>query len=154
MQATSQEALVAFIGHTCELLDDEKFNDFLDACGADFSYRVTTYSPDLGKEMVWLDHDRGEFEMMIKMLPEHVRTKTKLSRHTTLVKAVKTDSGICQTKSKVAVYQTDLNGTSTILAIGHYLDSIDVSESEAPKLLNRELRLDTRDLGPGVCVPI
>lgn len=154
MTTQNREAVADFISDLCDLLDEENFSDFLDQCTKNFEYSVTAYSPDLGKEMTWLDHDRDAFELMVKMLPEHVRTKTKLSRHASLVTIAGQQSEIYQTKTKVAIYQTDLIGTTTILAVGSYLDKIDMSEPDKPKLVSRHIHLDTRDLGPGVCVPL
>ena len=61
MSITSEDVR-AFIGRTCLMLDDEDFGSFLKFCTDQFAYRVTTYSPELDKEMVWLDHDRKGYE--------------------------------------------------------------------------------------------
>ncbi len=143
-----------FIGNTCELLDQEQFSQFLSECTEEFSYRVSTHSPDLGKDMVWLDHDRNGFESMIRMLPEHVRIDASLSRHAIVASMTRIDASSAAVRTKLSVFQTDLNGTSSVLAIGTYRDVVDISEPEKPKLKQRELRLDTRELGPGVHVPL
>ncbi|MBP6019665.1 MAG: hypothetical protein KA735_09245 [Burkholderiaceae bacterium] len=154
MNSTARATATDFIGQTCELLDEERFGEFLEQCSSDFEYVVRTFSPDLGKDMVWLQHDRKGFEMLIKMIPEHVRVDAKLSRHATVTNVTEIEPNKIRTRSKVAVFQTNPNGTSSILAIGTYIDTIDLAQPTSPKLQDRELVLHTQDLGPGVHVPL
>ncbi len=46
------------IYRSCRCLDEEDFAGYLDLCAVDFHYRITAHSPELRKEMIWLDHDR------------------------------------------------------------------------------------------------
>ena len=40
-------------------LDDKKFNDYLDLCDPAYHYAITAYSPEIRKEMTWLEHDKA-----------------------------------------------------------------------------------------------
>ena len=50
-------------------------------CTEDYQYKVTTYSPELRKEMVWLEQSRTDLGAMFEMLPEHVKPDGRFTRH-------------------------------------------------------------------------
>ncbi len=154
MEMQARMAASDFISATCQLLDEEKFKDFLAVCAPDFEYRVTAQSPELGTRMTWLEHDRAGFESMLGMLPQHVRSDAVFSRHATVSRMVQREPARVEVRSKLAVFQTDLKGTSAVLAVGTYIDVLDMTTPEAPVLRSRELQLDTRDLGVGIHVPL
>lgn len=147
------ESVRLFIGRTCLALDDEDFDAFLAHCTPDFSYRVSTFSPELGKDMVWLEHGRQGYESMIRMLPKHVRLDGRLSR-SAIVSDVRQDAaGKACVVSRLTVVHTNANGETRMLLSGRYLDTLELSETNLA-LAAREVRLDTRDLGPGIHAPI
>ena len=52
------EAVRQLIGRACLALDDADFDTFLDLCATECHYRIRVWSPELDKEMIWLEHDR------------------------------------------------------------------------------------------------
>jgi methanesulfonate monooxygenase small subunit len=65
------------------------------------------------------------------------------------------DSGRrAEVTSTFQVFRTRLDGGATELyAVGRYFDTVDCS-GEAPKLVARHVRLDTRDLHWGTHLPV
>jgi hypothetical protein len=55
--------------------------------------------------------------------------------------------------STFIVHHTDLEGRTQTLAVGRYIDIVNMSEEQA-RLAARDVVLDTRDLGIGLHVPI
>ena len=144
----------ALVYRTCLLLDAERFDDYLALCSADFRYRVKADSPDLGKEMTWLDLDRDELADLLENVANHVRLPGRFTRHATVYAIERDDDGAraAVTTSLIVVY-TDLDGVSRLFASGRYLDTVALA-GPAPLLASRTVWLDTRDLGPGSHVPL
>src|SRR5260370_35007441 len=68
----------------CLLLDDEKFLDWLTLCAPDFKYPITTYSPEIRRQMTWHEQDVPGLKAMIELLPKHNTDQGRLTRHATL----------------------------------------------------------------------
>lgn len=133
-------------------LDGEDFKGFLRHCSESFRYCIKTYSPELGMEMTWLDHDRPALQDMFGMLRQHVRMTGRFKRHVS-VYTVDNEDGKAKVHSSILLVHTDLEGHSKLFAAGQYEDVIDLS-GDAPMLLERVVRLETRELGPGMHIPI
>jgi len=148
-----REGVRDLINRSCLLLDEERFQEYLDLYVDDFRYRVTAFSHELRKEMVWLDLGRTDLKDMFEMLPEHVKPAGTFARHVNIC-AIQQNGGadLLEAVSTLAIYFTDQQGQTRILGIGRYKDSIDVSANE-PRLREREVRLDTRALGAGSLIP-
>ena len=66
----SNEEIRNIILLSCNSLNDHDFEGFLNLCVKDFKYSIKVFSPELLKDMVWLEHDyEGPDDM-----PAHVRT--------------------------------------------------------------------------------
>jgi methanesulfonate monooxygenase small subunit len=57
------------------------------------------------------------------------------------------------TTTALIVTYTEPDGTSRVYAVGRYHDVVDVAAAK-PLLKSREVRLETRDLGPGSHIPM
>jgi methanesulfonate monooxygenase subunit beta len=145
------------------LLNESEYGDWLTLCDADFTYRITAYSPEIRKLMAWLDHDRAGILNLVELLPRHQSDHSRITRHTTVYRIdteepsaaadAKADT-IVHAVSSVAIYRTLLDGgTTTLFAIGNYHDRIRIYASAA-RFAARELRLETRQLGIGTHFPL
>jgi len=146
--------LVELIYRSCLDLDNQDFAGWLDLCAPEFRYTITTYSPEIRKEMVWLDHDREGMEGLFKMLPKHNSDHSPLMRHAS-VYLVEHDEGgkSASVVTSLVVYKTQLDGGATeLFAVGKYFDRVGL-ESDTPLLTSRNVRLDTRQLGIGSHIP-
>jgi len=135
-------------------LDDEAFDAFLVDCSADFTYRVVAHSPELGQDMVWLDHDLSELKAMLKMVPQHVRMAGRLVRHLSSASIRSVADDCAEATTRMLLVHTDPEGISRLLAVGSCIDTVAIGDRGAVKLTQREVRLDTRDWSPGLHVPI
>lgn len=147
-------AIQDVVYQTCLLLDDKNFNAFLDLCDEGFRYSITTHSPEIRKDMIWLDHDMKGMQALFTQLPRHNSDHSPITRHATVYQ-VEVDEGRKEASvvSALQVYKTDLDGGSTTLfAVGKYFDTIKL-DSGKPKLAKRIVKLDTRMLGIGYHIP-
>lgn len=151
MDRTAVEELVY---QSCLLLDDRNYKGYLDLCSEQFRYTITAHSPEIRKDMIWLDHDKAGMQTLLTQLPRHNSDRSPLTRHANVYTV-----GFDQSKkeaqviSVLQVFKTDLDGGATALfAVGKYLDSV-VLDGDKPKLAKRVVKLDTRMLGIGYHIP-
>ncbi|MCC5810118.1 MAG: nuclear transport factor 2 family protein [Ectothiorhodospiraceae bacterium] len=149
---SSNERINELICRTCLHLDQENFDDYLKLFTEEMNYRVVTFSPELKKDMVWLDHDLSEMKHLFKMLPQHVKMPGKFFRQAAVYTIEKSKQKWNSTTSFLLIY-TDLDGQSRVFAAGRYNDEI-VEHDQKLLISKREVHLDTRDLAPGIHVPI
>jgi methanesulfonate monooxygenase small subunit len=136
------------------LLDDEKFDEYLDLFSPEIRYRITAFSPDLRKDLAWLDLGRKDLESLLANLNRHIRLAGRFMRHPSgsIVEEEEGSTHLLVTTA-VLVAHTDLEGNTRVFATGRYRDRIEWIDGE-PRLKEREVRLDTRQFGPGSHVPL
>ena len=139
---------------SCLMLDEQKYKDYLDLCDEGFRYTITTRSPEIRKDMVWLDHDKKGMTTLLTNLPRHNSDHSPLTRHATVYSVAVDESGKeADVVTALQVYKTELDGgTTALFAVGKYLDHVSLADG-APKLTKRVVKLDTRMLGIGYHVP-
>ena len=153
--AVGNEDIRDFLNRIADALDREAWDEFLSMCAPEFEYRVTAHSYELDGEMIWLIHDLDGLRRLFEVLPEQLgRRGTRMLRH---VSAVGIEPGEADGRtvatSKVIAVRTSPEGVSELFAAGRYIDVVDAA-GETPRLVRRETRLDTRELGIGSHVPI
>lgn len=143
-------------------LDDERWSDWLALCDEDFAYAIMAFSPEIRRDMTYLNGDRKDLETMTEMLPKHNTDHSPLSRHT-VVYAVDVDqkAGTASAVSSFTVHQTQLDGTGShveagetrLLLVGKYYDKFRI-KGDSVKFTERVVRLNTRRLDKGSHWPI
>jgi methanesulfonate monooxygenase small subunit len=146
------EGVRQLIGRVGLLLDDGHYEGFLALCAPDFSYRIRVWSPELARDMIWLEHDYGGLAQLFATLPEHLTRPGRLTRHVT-VASIDAGPAALEVTSVVTIHHTDLEGCTATLAVGRYVDRIVEQDGEL-RLKSREVQLDTRDLGIGSHAPL
>ena len=137
---------------SCLALDDRDFTGFLALCDPGFRYKVTVYSPEIRKEMVWLDHDKKGMETLFTNLPRHNSDHAPLTRHAT-VHTVKVEGAEAEVVSTLQVFRTTLDGGATeLFAVARLVDTVKL-DGAAPSLGGRVVRMGTRQLGFGSHIP-
>ena len=152
---TARHAIDELVYRSCMLLDQKDFNGFLALCGPQFHYAITTYSPEIRKEMTWLEHDRAGLKLLFDNLPKHNSDHSPLTRHAVVYTVEPEDGdGRARVVSALTVYKTALDGGITeLFAVGKLHDVVTL-DGERPVLVDRNVRLDTRMLGIGSHIPI
>lgn len=137
------------------LLDAKNFSGWLDLCAPDFQYAIRAWSPEIRKDVTWLDHDRDGLVNLVQQLPRHNTDQSIFTRHATLYTVDFNESvDAADAVSAVSVYRTELDGgASHLFAVGRYYDRA-VWTGRCWLLRSREVRLDTRSLGIGTHYPL
>lgn len=151
----SKQAIEELVYRSCLVLDDKDFKGYLNFCDPDFRYSITAHSPEIRKDMIWLEHDKKGMESLFNNLPRHNSDHSPLTRHAT-VYTVDVDDVKKQAKvvSAIQVFKTTLDGGVTeLFAVGKYIDTVNL-DGASPKLLSRVVKLDTRMLGIGYHIPL
>ncbi len=152
----SRERLVeSVVYQSALLLDGRDFQGYLELCEPDFRYVIGAYSPEIRREMVWLDHDKAGLQTLFETLPRHNSDHSPLTRHVTVYRVeVATDGASASAISALQVFRTALDGGATELyAVGKIHDSLRIADGQA-RLSRRHIKLDTRMLGIGSHIPL
>ncbi len=135
-------------------LDQRDYTGFLALCDPAFHYAITAYSPEIRKDMTWLEHDKAGMKLLFDNLPKHNSDHATLSRHAT-VYTIATDAakGEAKVVSALQVFKTTLDGGATeLFAVGKLHDIVKVDGTTAT-LVDRNIRLETRMFGFGFHIP-
>lgn len=148
----AREAVARTVYRSCLLLDDKDFKRFLALCDATFRYAIRAYSPEIRKEMTWLEHDWKGMELLFTNLPRHNSDHSPITRHAT-VYTVDIEGDEAKAISALQVYKTAIDGGATeLFAVGKYIDRLKLGPDGA-RLVERTVKLDTRMLGIGYHIP-
>lgn len=151
---TPRERVQNLIYRSCAVLDEKRFDDYLALCDDGYEYRITASSPEIGRDMTWLQHDKEGMRLLFEQLPRHNSDHSPLTRHAT-VYSVEIDDAANQADVVTAlqVFRTTLDGGETELyAVGKIYDKVKLNGDTA-LLASRNVKLDTRQLGIGHHLP-
>ena len=158
----SVEKVKDTILRSCLFLDDEQWSRWLDLCLDNFQYKITSYSPEIRKDMIYFSGDHGELRSMTEMLPKHNTDHSPLKRHASVYTVdLSSDGASAEAVTSVVIYQTMLDGVNShidsgetrLFCAGRYIDTLIVEEDTA-KFVSRELRLENRRLDKGSHWPL
>ena len=144
------------------LLDDQKWEQWLDLCDDDFHYAIKSFSPEINRDMTYFQSSRKDLATMVKLLPKHNTDHSPLRRHTTVYTIdVAEDGKTASAVSSFVVYQNLLDGVnshidageSRLFLIGRYIDTLKLDGGQI-RFIKREVRLDNRRLDKGSHWPI
>ena len=153
VKSEQRQAIEELVYRSCLALDAKDYKAFLALCDEDFRYTISTYSPEIRREMVWLDQDRKGMETLFTNLPRHNSDHSPLTRHATVYTVDLDSSKNLSVVSALQVFKTELDGGATgLFAVGRFHDTVKLNGAE-PKLARRMVRLETRLLGYGYHIP-
>jgi len=137
------------------LLDSKDFVGWLGMCAPDFTYVIRTFSREIRKEVIWLDHDYEGMASLVRQLPRHNTDLSEFTRHSTVYTVMADESGeSVVVVTAVAIYRTTHDGGETkLFAVGRYTDTL-VRTPDGWRFRARDLRLETRSLGIGTHYPL
>lgn len=81
--ADTDDRIRAAVFRSCVLLDEERFDDYLELWSPNGNYRITSWSPDLRKEIVLLDLDVESYRTLLSNIQFHQHMLGHFSRHVT-----------------------------------------------------------------------
>ena len=140
----------------CLHLDESRFGAFLELTAEDFRYRITAYSPEIRKQMTWLEHDRAGLAALFELLPKHHVDHAVWFRHAVLSQLVQQAPEQVRALTSLAIYHTQVDvgdahltaGESRLFAVGRYHDTLRQVRGRW-LLAERNVHLETRQLGIG-----
>jgi methanesulfonate monooxygenase small subunit len=144
------------------MLDDQKWDQWLDLCDDGFHYAIKSFSPEINRDMTYLQGSRKELATMVKLLPKHNTDHSPLKRHTTVYTVdIAEDAKTASAISSFVVYQNMLDGVnshidageSRLFLVGRYIDTFKLEDGKA-RFITREVRLENRRLDKGSHWPI
>jgi len=144
------------------LLDDQKWDQWLELCDDSFHYAIKSFSPEINRDMTYLQGSRKELATMVKLLPKHNTDHSPLKRHTTVYTVdIADDAKTASAVSSFLVYQNMLDGVnshvdageSRLFLVGRYLDSFKLEDGKV-RFIQREVRIENRRLDKGSHWPI
>jgi methanesulfonate monooxygenase subunit beta len=149
-----RQAVEELVYRSCLALDGKDWSAFLALCEPGFRYTISTYSPEIRRAMVWLDHNKEGMTTLFTNLPKHNSDHSPLTRHATVYTVDVNDAtGEAAVVSALQVFKTALDGGATeLFAVGRFHDTVKLAGGGAT-LLKREVRLETRLLGFGYHIP-
>ena len=138
------------------LLDQRRFDDWLQLTAAKFHYRIGAYSPEIRREMTWLEHDREGLRAQFELLGKHHLDHAIWFRHAVLQEVSQESASSLRAITRLAIYRTAVDvgdvhvesGSTRLFAVARYHDHL-VLEDGRWLLADRLARLDTRQLGIG-----
>ena len=143
-------------------LDENNWADWFKLCDDSFFYSITSFSPEIRKDMTYFSGDKKELTGLMEMLPKHNTDHSPLHRHTSVYTIdVSEDGKTANAVSSVVIYQNMLDGInshldsgeSRLFVIGKYHDKFVIDGGE-PKFVNRETKIDNRRLDKGSHWPL
>lgn len=143
-------------------LDDNRWLDWLELCDPEFHYAITSFSPEINKDMIYLQGTFKEMDSLVRMLPKHNTDHSPLHRHTSVYTIdVAEDGKTAEAVSSVVIYQNMLDGVnshidsgeSRLFLVGKYIDKFAIEDGKA-RFKKREVRLDNRRLDKGSHYPL
>ncbi len=161
-KTTAIEQVKDTIYRSCLCLDDERWNDWFAMCDDSFEYKITAFSPEIRKDMVYLSGNLTEMKSMCEMLPHHNTDHSPLKRHATVYSVdIAEDGASAEAITSVLIYQTLLDGINShidageshVFCIGRYIDKFAINGAGA-KLVSRETRIENRRLDKGSHWPL
>jgi methanesulfonate monooxygenase subunit beta len=159
-QTTSRAELRAAIEDvvytSCLLLDEQAFAAWLELTAPELKYRITAHSPEIRKEMTWLEHDRAGLTALFELFPKHHVNHAQWQRHGVLYQVVEESPGVVRAVTSLVVHHTVVDvgdvhldaGKTSVFAVGRYHDKLRLEQGRW-LLTERTARLETRQLGIG-----
>lgn len=140
----------------CLHLDELRFDAWLELAAPELRYRITAHSPEIRKEMTWLDHDRRGLAALFELLPRHHVNHAQWLRHAVVYHVIEEADDLVRAVTSLAVYHTALDvgdvhvdaGATRVFAVGRYHDRLRLERGRW-LLSERTVRLETRQLGIG-----
>lgn len=137
-------------------LDERNWDAWLELTTPSFKYRIGAYSPEIRKDMTWLEHDREGLRAMFGLMGKHHVDHALWFRQATLQRVEQDSADALRAITQVVIYATSVDvgevhlesGSTRLFAVGRYYDQIHWFDGRW-LLADRYVRLDTRQLGIG-----
>lgn len=155
------QPIQTLIYRSCLCLNDEAWKEFMELCDQSFQYRIVAYTPEIRRHQTLADRSYKNMKAHFDLMPRHNTDHSKLTRQVQ-VYTVDYDAATREASvvSSLTIYRTQFDGTNSyvecgetsLYAVGLYKDRVRFVD-EVPKLIERVIELDTRQLDVGTHKP-
>ena len=83
---STRDAIEEVVYGAALTLDASDFAGFLALCDDDFRYTIGAYSPEIRRQVSWLDAGKADITTLFETLPRHNSDHAPLTRHVTVYK--------------------------------------------------------------------
>lgn len=149
----TDEQITRLIYKSCLRLDAEDFDAYLELFAPEFAYKISNYSVEIRKDQYWLDLNQDEYRALIANVPLHSRPLGTFARQANVYDIERNGEDRAKVTTFLVVYYTTPEGGTSVYAVGKYFDQVDTSGAQ-PLIVDREVRLETREVGIGSIVPM
>jgi 3-phenylpropionate/cinnamic acid dioxygenase small subunit len=149
---TDLEAGRELIARTAILLDDEKFDAWVELFDAQGTYELSAYSTEIRRWMTWQFSDRETLQKMLADVDEHVRDPAR-RRHIVGIPYLEFDGDHGRVKTHFSLFRTSPEGQSSLYMVGCYDDRI-VRRSGSWLYAAHKVIVDTRMLDGFTHIPV
>jgi 3-phenylpropionate/cinnamic acid dioxygenase small subunit len=146
------EAARELVQRTAMLLDDEKFDAWVDLFDAQGTYELSAYSTEIRRWMTWQLSDRDALKKMLEDVDEHVRDPAR-RRHIVGIPLVDLGGDHGRVRSHFSLFRTSPEGQSSLYMVGCYDDRI-VKRSGSWLYAAHKVIVDTRMLDSFTHTPV
>jgi 3-phenylpropionate/cinnamic acid dioxygenase small subunit len=146
------EAARELVQRTAMLLDDEKFDAWVDLFDAQGTYELSAYSTEIRRWMTWQLSDRDALKKMLEDVDEHVRDPAR-RRHIVGIPLVDLGGDHGRVRSHFSLFRTSPEGQSSLYMVGCYEDRI-VKGSGSWLYAAHKVIVDTRMLDSFTHIPV
>ena len=147
-----REAIRELVVSSGRLLDKGRFEDFVGLFAANARYSMEAQTPDIQRNVVWLECNQTELAKLFIDMPLHVRDEAS-RMHLISVDSVRVRQERAEAHSSFVVFRINIDGVAKVYAIGTYEDELALIEGDW-KLTRRAVRLDNRRLASATPLPL
>lgn len=150
--AEERERIRDLVTRSVRLLDAGAFEGFIALFAPGAIYSMSAFSPEIGRDSVWLELERDELGRILDASTEHIHDLAART-HFVMVEAFARAGHEIRAQSNFVVFRTDEAGRTALYAIGTYDDTI-AGYDGALKITARRVRVQTRLLPAPTPMPL
>ena len=148
----SKIAIQELVQENALVLDNEDLSRWLEMFDESLEYRLSAYSSELRREVVWWQSDRLALEKLVKEIPQHVRDPARRC-HLVCPSQVNVTGEVAFATSRFAIFRTLPEGDTHFYVAGRYEDSF-VNKSERWLYRSHHVVVETRQLDAFTHLPL
>ena len=121
--ADDREEIRSLILRSARLLDEKRYDAFVDLFAEGGGYTLEAESEEIGHRMIWLQMEKEELAALLQESALHVHDMAGRT-HMVTVDDIQIDGDTAEARSTFAVFRTDNSGSTEVYAVGTYEDRL------------------------------
>jgi len=121
-EGAAREEIRELIRRACWQLDQGDFAAWLSNFDDEGRYEIVAYSPEIRREMRWLNTSREGLKQLLKEMPNHVTEDARRAHMVMEIGIEMKEGGEASALSRFVVFKTNQRGETAVYAVGRYED--------------------------------